>query len=109
MNLRNIIILLIIIVFLFTYLTDMYKKIEQNKFTNEFISIKEDDNDLYINPYLTQSEVIPNVIKKYNDNKISVININNGSSKNVYDSAVVSSLNNNMNRNNLIHFINFLI
>ena len=82
---------------------------EINKFTNEFISIKEDDNDLYINPYLTQNEVIPNVIKKYNDNKISVINLNGSPSKNIYDSAVVSSLNNNMNRNNLIHFINFLI
>ena len=109
MNLRHIVILLIIILFLFTYLTDMYKKMEINKFTNEFISIKEDDNDLYINPYLTQNEVIPNVIKKYNDNKINVINVNGSSTKNIYDTAVTSSLNNNMNRNNLIHFINFLI
>jgi hypothetical protein len=109
MNLRHIVILLIIILFLFTYLTDMYKKMEINKFTNEFISIKEDDNDLYINPYLTQNEVIPNVIKKYNDNKINVINVNGSQTKNIYDTVVTSSLNNNMNRNNLIHFINFLI
>jgi len=108
MDLKNIILFIIIIVFLFSYLTDMYSKMEKNKLKNEFI-IKEDNNDMYMNPYLTQTEIVPNVIKKYNDNKINVLNFYNSQNKNIYDSTVQSSLNNNMNKNNLLHFINFLI
>ena len=108
MDLKNIILFIIIIVFLFSYLTDMYSKMEKNKLKNEFI-IKEDNNDMYMNPYLTQTEIVPNVIKKYNDNKINVLNFYNSQNKNIYDSTVQSRLNNNMNKNNLLHFINFLI
>jgi hypothetical protein len=109
MNLRNIIILIIIIVFLGSYFNDAYIRKEKmdGKIKQNF-SVKEDSNDLYINPYLLNNEVVPNVIKRYIDNKINIISNFQGGGKNIYDS-VITSTNNNTNKNNLIHFINFLI
>lgn len=108
MNLRNIIILLIIIVFLISYFNEINKKEKMVGKTKTVFKIEEDHDDLYINPYLLNNEIVPNVVKKYLDNKINIITNLQGSGKNIYDS-VINSTNNNTNKNNLIHFINFLI
>ncbi len=110
MNLRNIIILIIIIIFLVNYFNDGYSKMEKMDGKKKILinNVKDDENDIYINPYLLNNEIVPNVIKKYTDNKINIITNYQGSGKNIYDSAINSS-NNNTNKNNLIHFINFLI
>ena len=107
MELRNILILLIIIVLLGMYFTENYRKMEKLKLIESTL-IKEDTNDLYINPYLTNKEPNLNVIKKYSDNKINIINNLFNNEKNMYD-APINSINNNSNHNNLLHFINFLI
>ena len=108
MELRNIIILLIIIVLLGIYFTENYRKMEKLKLV-EATLIKEDANDLYINPYLSNKEPNLNIIKKYSDNKINIINnLINNESKSMYDSPI-NATNNNSNHNNLLHFINFLI
>ena len=133
MNLRNIIILIIIIVFLISYLNDEYsknkimvnktqeKKNQENNKLNKVIkqnfNIHEDPDDLYINTYLLNNEVVPNVIKKYMDEKINIISNYQGSGKNIYDNVISqanntsnnNTSNNNANKNNLLHFINFLI
>ena len=123
MNLKNIIILIIIIIFLIKYLNDEYfKHTEINEKINGNIKqnfhIHEDNDDLYINLYLLNNEVIPNVIKKYIDNKINIISNYQGGGKNIYDNNVSqpnnnnnisNNANNNTNKNNLLHFINFLI
>lgn len=125
MNLRNIIILIIIIIFLIKYLNDEYfKHTKINEKINGNIKqnfhIHEDNDDLYINLYLLNNEVIPNVIKKYIDNKINIISNYQGGGKNIYDNNVSqtnnntsnnisNNTNNNTNKNNLLHFINFLI
>ncbi len=109
MNLRNIIILIIIIVFLASYFNDAYiKKEKMDVKTKQNFNVEKDSDDLYINPYLLNNEVVPNIIKKYMDNKINIISNFQGGGKNIYDS-VITSTNNNTNKNNLIHFINFLI
>ena len=144
MNLRNIIILIIIIIFLIKYLNDEYfKHTKINEKINGNIKqnfhIHEDNDDLYINLYLLNNEVIPNVIKKYIDNKINIISNIQGGAKNIYDNITSQSNNinnntnnngnnnggnnsnsngnnsnsngnnSNSNKNNLLHFINFLI
>ena len=147
MNFRNIIILIIIIIFLIKYLNDEYsknKKIQQKingntKNMKQNFHIHEDNDDLYINIYLLNNEVIPNVIKKYIDNKINIISNIQGGAKNIYDNITSQSNNinnntnnngnnnggnnsnsngnnsnsngnnSNSNKNNLLHFINFLI
>ncbi len=105
MNLRYIIIFSLILILVASYIID-YKK---EKITEDYI-INNDNDDIYINPYFNPKEGNYNIIKKYNDDKINIINnipvLNN---KNSYDTAVLSSLNNNSNKNNLMHFINFLI
>ena len=109
MNLRNIIILLIIIIFLVSYFSDAYYQFEKMQTKKkEYFNVKDDENELYINPYLLSNEVVPNVVKRYADNKINIITNLQGGGKNIYDS-VINSSNNNTNKNNLIHFINFLI
>ena len=86
---------------------DTYRKMENLKLVSELSNIiKYDDTGLYINPYLSNKEHTYNIIKKYQDSKINIIN--NNENKTVYD-IPVSSSNNNMNHNNLLHFINFLI
>jgi hypothetical protein len=107
MELRNIVMLLIIIVLLGMYFTENYKKMEKLKLVESTL-IKEDTNDLYINPYLTNKEPNLNVIKKYSDNKINIINNLFNNEKNMYDTPI-NPTNNNSNHNNLLHFINFLI
>ncbi len=108
MELRNIIILLTIIILLGIYFTENYRKMEKLKLVEETL-IKEDTNDLYINPHLSNKEPNLNIIKKYSDNKINIINnLINNESKSMYD-VPINSTNNNSNHNNLLHFINFLI
>jgi hypothetical protein len=123
MNLRNIIILIIIIIFLIKYVNDEYfiKKIKEkltktnSNIMKQNFHIHEDNDDLYINIYLLNNEVIPNVIKKYIDNKINIISNYQGGAKNIYDNTmsqsnnITNNTNNNTNKNNLLHFINFLI
>ncbi len=110
MNLRNILILIIIFAILITYFVDLYKNLEKDHIKNKLeLNLNEDNQNEYFNPYLINGDANPNIIKKYNDNKISIVNINNGVNKNIYDSPVLSTLNNNTNRNNLFHFINLLI
>ncbi len=107
MNLKNIIILIIIIVFLLSYFND--ENITNKKMNGkENFYLQKDNDDLYINPYLLNYEVTPNVVKKYTDNKINIISNFQNSGKNIYDNTVPSA-NNNTNKNNLMHFINFLI
>ena len=110
MNLKNIIILIIIIAILITYFVDLYKDMEKENIKNKLeLNLTEDNQNEYFNPYLLNGNENHNIIKKYNDNKISIVNINNGNNKNIFDGPVLSSLNNNTNRNNLLHFINLLI
>lgn len=63
------------------------------------MNIKEDNNELYINPYLTNENSL-NVIKKYNDQKV-----------NIYPSLNTKSdlQETNLNKNNLMNFLNFLV
>ena len=109
MNLKNIIILIIIIAILITYFVDLYKDMEKENIKNKIeLNLTEDNQNEYFNPYLLNGEANQNIIKKYNDNKISIVNVN-GNGKNIFDGPVLSSLNSNTNRNNLLHFINLLI
>ena len=108
MNLRNIILLLIIIVFLASYFMEINKKEKMVGKSRTVFRIENDNEDLYINPYLLNSEIVPNVVKRYLDNKINIVTNFQGGAKNIYDS-LINSTNNNTNKNNLIHFINFLI
>ncbi len=109
MELRNIIILIFIIILLGIYFTENYKKMEKIKLIEISTIIKDDDNELYINPYLSNKEPNLNIVKKYNDNKINIINnLINNENKSMYDGPITST-NNNSNHNNLLHFINFLI
>jgi hypothetical protein len=62
-----------------------------------------------VNPHLYGADTQLNVIKKYNDSKINIINNSSGGKNGMMDQPVYSSLNNNTNKNNLFHFINFLV
>ena len=117
MNIKNIILLLVILLFLSKILYDGTKNThnlektqqetqEKNTYLNNNNII--DDENLYINQYLSTTEPNLNIIKKYDDTKINIINNMNSMGKNAYDNNINSSLNNS-NKNNLIHFINFLI
>lgn len=108
MKLRNVFILLIILAVLIENLK-IFTKTSNNNIIKENVTIKNDNEDLYINPFLINAEPNHNIIKKYNDSRINIIaNIPNGSNKYLYDNPV-NSANNNTNKNNLLHFINFLI
>jgi hypothetical protein len=103
MKLRNIYIIIILIIILINYYSEILEK-KQLKHIN-FV-LQEDNNELYINPHLLNNDIQPNIVKKYLDNKINIIN--NYPNKNIYDN-VINSTNNNVNKNSLMHFINFLI
>jgi hypothetical protein len=108
MNIKNIIILVVILFFLVTYLIEYYKK-NNTVIPVEIEShITKDNNNLYINPFLVNTDPVPNIVKKYNDQRVNIITNPSENNKNLYDTAVTSA-NNNTNKNNLIHFINFLI
>jgi len=108
MKLRNIFILLIIIVILIENLK-IFTKTTEEIIIKENETIKNDNENLYINPFLINSEPNYNIIKKYNDSRINIItNLPHGTNKYLYDNPV-NSTNNNTNKNNLLHFINFLI
>jgi len=102
MNIKHLFILLILLFIIISYLSEIYKKkkVVNNEENKEFINnnIKEDNTDLYINPYLT-NEILPNIIKKYNDQKISIYpSFNN---KNEKQEPI--------NKNHLMNFLNFLV
>jgi hypothetical protein len=105
MKIKYIIILIIIFVILLIQLYNIYK----NNYTDTFknINLSNDDETQYINQYISPPEPILNIIKKYNDDKIFVIS--NSSKPTDIIGSTISSLNSNINRNNLFHFINFLI
>jgi len=104
MNIKHLIILAILLFIIINFLGDTYKKKEKNNKKIDIINndLKEDSNDLYINPYLS-NEMQPNIIKKYNDSKIKVFpNIIN-SNKNTNDNY------DNLNKHQLMNFLNFLV
>jgi len=116
MNIKYIILLLVVLLFLSKIIYDNMKLNKKHTNTNtttntntNISTIEGDDEIFYINPYLMSNEPSVNVIKKYNDSKINIINNMNPNNKNIYDSNISSSLNSNSNKNNLIHFIDFLI
>lgn len=110
MNLRNIIILVFIIVFLISYFNDLQNKsTETNEKDEKMFIIQKDSNELYVNPSLLNNESDLNIIKKYADNKINIVSNFQNNQKNMYDTIINTNNNTNTNKNNLLHFINFLI
>ncbi len=84
-----------------TYIEEKYSFFKNETQNNE--SFEQD----YINIHLLDEIPNLNIVKKYTEKKVNVINIGNLGKKYV-DGNILPS-NSNSNRNNLLHFISFLV